>query len=140
MNKSDLIERVAEVTGEAKSKTSEFVDATFDAVQSALAKGEKVTIPGFGTFSARPRKARTGRNPQTGAAVKIPATTIPAFKAGQVLKDLVSGRAKLTVTKTKKAAAKAKPAAKKAAAKKPAAKKTAAKKGTAKKSAAKRKR
>lgn len=151
MNKSDLIERVAEMTGEARSRASEFVDATFDSVQSALAKGEKVTIPGFGTFTARPRKARTGRNPQTGAAVKIPATTIPAFKAGQVLKDLVSGRAKLTVTKTKskkttakaKTAAKAKPAAKKAAVKaKPAAKKTAAKgkKTAAKKTAARKKR
>ena len=152
MNKSDLIERVADMTGEAKSRSSEFVDATFEIVQTALAKGEKVTIPGFGTFTARPRKARTGRNPQTGAAVKIPATTIPAFKAGQVLKDLVSGRAKLSVTKTKKktaakpaakkTAAKAKPAAKKAVAKKKApAKKAAAKKAPAKrKTAAKKKR
>lgn len=150
MNKSDLVERVAEVTGEAKSRAGEFVDATFGAVQSALAKGEKVVLPGFGTFTPRPRKARTGRNPQTGASVKIPATTIPAFKAGQTLKDLVSGRAKLSVTKTKKSAKPAakkssdkkatakKSAAKKTAAKKAPAKKTATKKSTAKKSSAKR--
>lgn len=135
MNKSDLVDRVAEVTGEAKSRAGEFVDATFGAVQSALAKGEKVVLPGFGTFTPRPRKARTGRNPQTGASVKIPATTIPAFKAGQTLKDLVSGRAKLTVTKTKKSA---KPAAKKSSAKKATAKKTTAKKAPAKKTAAKK--
>ena len=145
MNKAELVERVADATGEAKSRASEFVDATLGAVQGALIKGERVVLPGFGTFSARPRKARTGRNPQTGAAVKIPATTIPVFKAGQTLKALVSGKAKLTVTKSKpakKSAAKKSPAkkspAKKTAAKKSPAKKTAAKKSTAKKSAAKR--
>jgi len=123
MNKSDLVDRVAEATGEAKTKISQVVDETINAVQGALAKGEKVTIPGFGTFQPRARKARTGRNPRTGDTVKIPATTIPVFKAGQALKDLVSGRAKLTVTKT--------------SAKKSGAKKTTAKKSTAKRSSAK---
>ena len=123
MNKSDLVDRVAEATGEAKTKISQVVDETINAVQGALAKGEKVTIPGFGTFQPRARKARTGRTPRTGDTVKIPATTIPVFKAGQALKDLVSGRAKLTVTKT--------------SAKKSGAKKTTAKKSTAKRSSAK---
>ena len=139
MNKAELVERVADATGEAKSRASEFVDATLGAVQGALIKGERVVLPGFGTFTARPRKARTGRNPQTGAAVKIPATTIPVFKAGQTLKALVSGKAKLTVTKTaaKKSGAK-KSGAKKSGAKKSTAKKSGAKKSTAKKSGAKR--
>lgn len=130
MNKSDLIDRVAEATGEAKTRISEIVDITIDTVQGALVKGEKVTIPGFGTFQARARKARTGRNPRTGASVKIPATTIPAFKAGQTLKDLVSGKAKLTVTKTtvKKSGAKASTAKKSGAKKSPARKKTTARK------------
>lgn len=129
MNKSDLVDRVSEMTGEAKTRISEIVDATIDTVQGALVKGEKVTIPGFGTFQARARKARTGRNPRTGASVKIPATTIPAFKAGQTLKDLVSGRAKLTVTRTaaKKSSAKTS-TAKKSGAKAPARKKAASRK------------
>ncbi len=130
MNKSDLVDRVAEATGDAKTKVSQVVDETINAVQGALAKGEKVTIPGFGTFQPRARKARTGRNPRTGDTVKIPATTIPVFKAGQALKDLVSGRAKLTVTKT---------SAKKSPAKKTTAKKTTAKKSTAKKSPSRKK-
>lgn len=121
MNKSDLVDRVAEVTGETKNKISDVVDATLDSLQRALAKGEKVTLPGFGTFQARARKARTGRNPQTGAPVKIPATTIPVFKAGQTLKDLVSGRAKLTVRKTTKTSGR-RPAGKTAAAKRSTAK------------------
>lgn len=128
MNKSDLVDRVAEATGEAKTKISQVVDETINAVQGALAKGEKVTIPGFGTFQPRARKARTGRNPRTGDTVKIPATTIPVFKAGQALKDLVSGRAKLTVTKT---------SSKKSPAKKTTAKKSTAKKSSTKKSTAK---
>lgn len=126
MNKSDLVDRVAEATGETKNKIGDVVDATLDSLQRALAKGEKVTLPGFGTFQARARKARTGRNPQTGAPVKIPATTIPVFKAGQTLKDLVSGRAKLTVRKTTKTAGR-RPATKTAAAKRSTAK-TASKK------------
>ncbi|MCA1839864.1 MAG: HU family DNA-binding protein [Actinomycetota bacterium] len=143
MNKAELIERVADVTGEAKSRTSEFVDATLGAVESALAKGDRVVLPGFGTFTARPRKARTGRNPQTGAAVKIAATTVPVFKAGQALKAIVSGKTKISATKTKskKAPAKkspAKSAAKKSPAKKSPAKKSAARKSTAKKAPAKK--
>jgi DNA-binding protein HU-beta len=124
MNKVDLVSRVANVTGDTKSKVGEIVEATFGALQQALAKGDKVSIPGFGTFSARARKARTARNPRTGAAVKVPATKVPAFKAAQGLKEIVSGKAK----PARKASAKKKPAARKPAAKKTAAKKTAAKK------------
>jgi DNA-binding protein HU-beta len=131
MNKSDLVDRVAEATGEAKTRILEIVDITIDTVQGALVKGEKVTIPGFGTFQARARKARTGRNPRTGASVKIPATTIPAFKAGQTLKDLVSGKAKLTVTR---------PAAKKSGSKTSTAKRSSAKKSPARKKTTARKR
>ena len=136
MNKAELIERVAEATGEARSRTAEFVEATFDALQTAMARGEEVAIPGFGRFVARARKARTGRNPQTGAVVKIPATTIPVFRAGRVLKDLVSGKAKLTVTSAGRAGGRA--TAKKSSAKKATAKKSSAKKATAKKSSAKK--
>lgn len=157
MNKAELIDRVSEATGEARSRAGQFVEATFDAVQGALINGDRVVVPGFGTFTPRPRKARTGRNPQTGASVKIPATTIPVFKAGSTLKALVSGKAKLTVTRSggssagkssakkstakksaaKKSTAKAKPAAK-SSAKKSSAKKSPAKKSTAKKTAAKK--
>lgn len=105
MNKSELIDRVADATGEAKSRVGEVLDAALDAVQTAVHKGEKVTIPGFGSFESRRRAARTGRNPRTGESMRIPATTIPAFKAGQVFKDLVSGKAKLTVRKTAKPSA-----------------------------------
>jgi len=99
MNKAELIDAVAEATGEAKAHAAAAVEATLDAVQTALAKGESVAITGFGSFMAKARAARTGRNPQTGATLQIPATTVPVFKAGQTLKDLVSGKAKLTVKK-----------------------------------------
>lgn len=119
MNKAELVERVAELTSDSKSRAGEFVDATLDTVQAALAARDKVTIPGFGTFSARPRNARTGRNPQTGAPVKIKATTVPAFKPGAELKSVVAA-GKVARKSAVKAKAKAKPKApaKKAAAKK----------------------
>lgn len=100
MNKADLIHAVAAATGEARAHAAAAVEATLEAVQSALAKGETVALTGFGSFTPKKRAARTGRNPQTGATLQIPATTIPVFKAGQTLKDLVSGKAKLTATKT----------------------------------------
>jgi DNA-binding protein HU-beta len=102
MNKGELIERVADATGEAKSRVGDVLDAAIKAVQTAVQEGEKVTIPGFGSFESRRRAERTGRNPRTGESMRIPATTIPVFKAGQVFKDLVRGKAKLTVRKTAK--------------------------------------
>jgi DNA-binding protein HU-beta len=65
------------------------IDATFDVITKTLKKGGGVTLVGFGTFEVRKRKARTGRNPQTGATIKIKASKVPAFKAGKALKDAV---------------------------------------------------
>ncbi len=89
MNKGDLIDAVASATGESKASVSDVVDATLGTITSALANGDKVTFTGFGTFERRHRKARMGRNPQTGAPVPIAAANVPAFKAGKGLKDAV---------------------------------------------------
>lgn len=89
MNKEQLVERVAGKTGQTKKMVLELVDAALDAVTTSLKKGEKVTLVGFGTFEVRHRKAREGRNPQTGAAIRIPAKRVPAFTAGKELKAAV---------------------------------------------------
>ena len=89
MNKGDLIDAVASATGESKTMVSGVLDATLDTITGALVEGEKVTFTGFGTFERRHRKARMGRNPQTGAVVPISAANVPAFKAGKTLKDAV---------------------------------------------------
>ena len=89
MTKMDLIETVAGKVGLTKADAGRAVDALLDAVSAALAKGEKVTITGFGTFEVRQRAARMGRNPQTGAPLHIAASKSPAFKAGKGLKDAV---------------------------------------------------
>ena len=88
MNKAQLIEEVAKVTC-TKKEAAQAVDATLAAIQKALKKGEAVTLVGFGTFGISKRKAREGRNPQTGAAIKIAAKKVPVFKAGKGLKDAV---------------------------------------------------
>jgi nucleoid DNA-binding protein len=88
MNKADLIEEVTRVTC-SKKEAGLAVDATFAAIQKALKKGNAVTLVGFGTFRVSKRKARTGRNPQTGKAIKIAAKKVPVFKAGKGLKDAV---------------------------------------------------
>lgn len=89
MNKTELVEAVAKSAELSKADANKAVDAVVDAVTEALAKGDKVTLIGFGTFETRERAARTGRNPRTGAEIKIAATRIPAFKAGKKLKDAV---------------------------------------------------
>ncbi len=89
MNKGDLIEEVAKVTC-SKKEAGLAVDATFAAIQKALKKGNTITLVGFGTFRVSKRKARTGRNPQTGKAIKIAAKKVPVFKAGKGLKDILS--------------------------------------------------
>ena len=127
MNKAELIDAVASRLDGSKKAAADAVEAFIDTIAAAVAKGDKVSITGFGTFSKSDRPARTGRNPQTGAPVKIKATSVPKFKAGAEFKAIVSG---------KKKAAAAKPAAKKAA--KPAAKKPVAKKAPAKKAPAKK--
>ncbi|MDR0300436.1 MAG: HU family DNA-binding protein [Streptococcaceae bacterium] len=88
-NKQDIVATVAKSTGLTKKDAEKAVNAFTDAVKDELKKGEKVQLIGFGTFETRQRAAREGRNPQTGKALKIPATTVPAFKAGKALKDVV---------------------------------------------------
>ena len=87
MNKAELIEQVASQTGLAKRTAREAVDAVVSAISDCLAKGEKVTLVGFGTFGVRQRKARTGRNPQTGATIQIPAKRVAKFLPGKTLKE-----------------------------------------------------
>ncbi|MFN3285362.1 MAG: HU family DNA-binding protein [bacterium] len=89
MNKEQLIERVASKTGLSKKDANAALDAILDGITSALKKGEKVTLVGFGTFTVRRRKAREGRNPQTGEKIRIPARKVPAFTAGKELKAQV---------------------------------------------------
>ncbi len=88
MTKAELIAEVAKVTC-SKKEAAQAVDATIAAIQKALKKGDDVTLVGFGTFRVSKRKARKGRNPQTGAEVKIAAKKVPVFKAGKGLKDAV---------------------------------------------------
>ncbi|HCN74925.1 HU family DNA-binding protein [Pseudolactococcus plantarum] len=88
-NKQELIAKVAESAELTKKDAEKAVNAVFASVSEFLAKGEKVQLIGFGTFETRERAAREGRNPQTGDAIKIAATTVPAFKAGKALKDAV---------------------------------------------------
>jgi len=88
MNKAELIAEVAKVTS-TKKEADMAISATFAAIQKALKKGDTVTLVGFGTFKVSKRKARKGRNPQTGAAIKIAAKKVPVFKAGKGFKDAV---------------------------------------------------
>ena len=90
MNKSELIDAIATSADLSKAAASNALDATLTAIEEALAKGDQVTLVGFGTFSVKERSARTGRNPQTGAEIQIPAANIPTFKAGKGLKDTVN--------------------------------------------------
>ena len=87
MNKAELIDAVSGQTGQAKTDTAQTLDALLDAIGSALAKGEKVQLVGFGTFEPQHRAARTVRNPQTGAAIEIAARKVPVFTAAKILKD-----------------------------------------------------
>ena len=94
MNKAQLIDRLSDQLGNKKAAT-EAVEAVIDTVTRAVASGERVAITGFGVFEKVVRPARTGRNPRTGAAVKIKKTSVPKFKPGQSFKDVVSGAKKL---------------------------------------------
>ena len=89
MNKGDLVGKIAKDAGITKRQAEKAFNAFHGAVKSALKKGAKVTIVGFGTFSVAKRKARTGRNPQTGAVIKIGARKIPKFTPGSDLKKAV---------------------------------------------------
>ena len=90
MNKSELIDAVAEAADLNKAGAEKAVNAVLGSITSALQSGDQVTLVGFGTFLVRERAARTGRNPQTGATMNIPASKAPAFKAGKALKDAVN--------------------------------------------------
>ena len=89
MNKEELVKEVAKKAGVSQKSAADVIAATITTIEKAVAKGKKVTLVGFGSFEARKRKARTGRNPQTGAAIKIAAKTVPAFSAGKKFKDAV---------------------------------------------------
>ena len=90
MNKTELVAAVAEKAGLTKKDAEKAINAVTEAVKEALVKGDKVQLIGFGTYEVRERAARTGRNPQTGAEIKIAAAKVPAFKAGKALKDAVN--------------------------------------------------
>ena len=90
MNKTELIQAVAEAAGLKKADAEKAVAATIDSIIGAVAKGDKVQLVGFGTFEPRKRNAKTGRNPKTMETITIPATTVPAFKAGKAFKDKVA--------------------------------------------------
>ena len=90
VNKTEMADRLAARTGLSKGAAMDAVDGVFVIVGEALADGEDVRLPGFGTFGTRSRPARTGRNPGTGEAISISASTSPTFKAGKTLKDAVN--------------------------------------------------
>ncbi len=89
MNKTELIAAVAEAANVSKKEAEAVVSATFETIVAELAKGEKVQVVGFGSFETKARAERTGRNPATGKEIKIPASKVPAFKAGKAFKDAV---------------------------------------------------
>ncbi len=118
MNKAELVNQIAKSTGQTKMQVHNAVASMLHTVTQALQKGDRVTLVGFGTFERRQRQARTGVNPQNPKQkLRIEAAKVPVFRAGQELKDVVDGRAKLPALKMEKPAA---AAPKKAAAKKPA--------------------
>ena len=90
MNKTELVAEVAAKVGISKKDAEAAVSATFETIGAALAAGDKVQLVGFGSFETKQRNARMGRNPRTKENIEIPASTVPLFKAGKALKDLVS--------------------------------------------------
>jgi DNA-binding protein HU-beta len=121
MNKAELVNAIAEATGQTKIQVQNSVASMLHTLTAALSKGDRVTLVGFGTFERRQRQARTGVNPQNPKQkLRIEAARVPVFRAGQELKDIVDGRAKQpalpkhsAATAPKKTAAKPKTAAKK---------------------------
>ena len=90
MNKTELVAAIAEKAGVSKKDAEKALGAFVNVVGETLKKGDKIQLVGFGTFETRKRAAREGKNPQTGAKIKIAACTVPAFKAGKALKDLIA--------------------------------------------------
>lgn len=91
MNKSELIDAVAQSADLPKASAARAVEAVVDAITASLKSGDAVSLVGFGTFAVKARPARTGRNPKTGEAIEIAATKVPGFKPGKLLKDEVNG-------------------------------------------------
>lgn len=89
MNKEELVKEVSKKAKVSQKATADIIAATLETIEKTVSKGKKVTLVGFGTFEPRKRAARTGRNPQTGAPLKIAAKTVPAFSAGKKFKELV---------------------------------------------------
>ncbi len=92
MNKSELVKEIADRTGVSQSDVDSVVSGLFDVVAGAISRGEKVTIPGWISFERGERSARTGRNPQTGEAIQIPATKTAKISAGSKLKNIAAGK------------------------------------------------
>ena len=90
MKKTDLIAAVAEQSGLSKKDVEKAINATIDTIIKAVADGDKIQLTGFGTFEQRQRNARTGVDPRTGNSIEIPASKVPAFKAGKAFKDAVN--------------------------------------------------
>ena len=90
MNKAELVAAVAEKTGLSKKDSEKAVNAAFDAISETLVEGGKVQLVGFGSFETKTRNARVGRNPRTKEEIELPASRMPAFKAGKALKDAVA--------------------------------------------------
>jgi DNA-binding protein HU-beta len=107
VNKSELVEAIAEQTGLTKADSERALSALIEIVQNSVRGGDKVTLPGFGSFSVTERKARTGRNPQTGASIKIAASKAPKFTAGSAFKNTVNSKGKVAKAAPAKAAKKA---------------------------------
>ena len=91
MKKDELVQAIAESADVSKADADRVLKALVDTVTSGVASGQKIQIPGLGTFDARERNAREGRNPQTGETIQIAATTVPGFKAATAFKDSVAG-------------------------------------------------
>ena len=90
MNKEELVKEISKKAKVSQKQASEIVSLVLETIEKTVAKGKKVTLVGFGTFEARKRAPRTGRNPQTGAEIKIPAKTVPVFSAGKKFKEVVA--------------------------------------------------
>ena len=89
MNKEELVKEVSKKANVSQKATADVIAAILDTIEKSVAKGKKVTLVGFGSFESRKRAARTGRNPQTGATLKIAAKKVPAFSAGKKFKEIV---------------------------------------------------
>ena len=92
MNKEELVQEISKKAGVTQKEATEVLGSLIETIQKTVAKGKKVTLVGFGTWEARKRAARIGRNPQTGKELKIPAKTVPAFSAGKKFKTIVNGK------------------------------------------------